>query len=57
MGYLPIILREDNYPQVNFKKFSTNRNKKIYLFLNVVKGVFLTFARKLQKIKNVLSNP
>ena len=50
MSYLPIILREDNFPRINFRKLATNRNKKLYLFLNVVKGVFGRFARKPQKI-------
>lgn len=49
MAYLPIILREDNYPPINFRKLATNRNKRLYLFLNVVKGVFSAFARKPQK--------
>jgi hypothetical protein len=48
MTYLPIVLREDNFPQINFKKVATNRNKKFSLFLNVVKGVFSWFARKPQ---------
>lgn len=51
MIYLPILLRKDNFPQINFRKIATNRNKKLYHFLNVVKGVFLAFARKPQKIE------
>jgi hypothetical protein len=51
MSYLPIILREDNYPQINFRKLSTNRNKKLYFFLNVMKGIFTRFVRKPQKIE------
>jgi uncharacterized pyridoxamine 5'-phosphate oxidase family protein len=43
MGYLPIILREDNYPQINFRKLAVNRNRKLYLCLNAVKGVFTRF--------------
>jgi hypothetical protein len=51
MSYLPIILREDNFPKINFRKLATNRNKKIYYFLNMVKGLFSAFARKPQKIE------
>jgi hypothetical protein len=51
MTYLPITLREDNFPRINFKKITANRNKRLYLFLNVVKGVFSAFAKKPQKIK------
>ena len=54
MTYLPIILRADNFPLINFRKLAVNRNKKLYLlylFLNVVKGVFTRFARKPQKIE------
>jgi hypothetical protein len=51
MSYLPIILREDNYPGINFRKLAANRNKKLYLFLNAVKGIFVRFARKPQKIE------
>ena len=54
MTYLPITLREDNFPQINFRKLAANRNKKLYLlylFLNVVKGVFARSARKPQKIE------
>jgi hypothetical protein len=51
MSYLPITLREDNFPRINFKKIAANRNKRLYLFLNVVKGVFTSFARKPWKIE------
>ena len=54
MTYLPIVLRADNFPLINFRKLAANRNKKLYLlylFLNVVKGVFTRFARKPQKIE------
>jgi hypothetical protein len=51
MTYLPIILRVDNFPRINFKKLAANRNKKLYLFLNVVKGVFALFTKKPQKIE------
>ena len=52
MSYLPIVLRADNFPLINFRKLAANRNKKLYLlylFLNMVKGVFSAFARKPQK--------
>lgn len=54
MSYLPITLREDNFPLINFRKLAANRNKKLYLlyfFLNMVKGVFARSARKPQKIE------
>ena len=51
MHYLPIVLREDNFPRINFRKVAINRNKKLYLFLNVVKGVFARFARKQEEIE------
>jgi len=43
MSYLPITFREDNFPQINFRKLAANRNKKLYLlylFLHRVKSVF-----------------
>lgn len=55
MSYLPITLREDNFPQINFRKIAANRNKKLYLlylFLSVVKGVFSAFAKKPKKNRN-----
>jgi hypothetical protein len=51
MNYLPIILRVDNYPRINFRNIAANRNRKLYCFLYVVKGVFLAFATKPQKIE------
>ena len=51
MTYLPIVLREDNFPRIKFRKFAANRNKKLYLFLNVVKGVFARFTKKPRKIE------
>jgi len=51
MTYLPIVLREDNFPQINFRKLAANRNRKLYLILNVVKGVFSVFAKKPKKIE------
>ena len=51
MSYLPITFRKDNFPQINFRKLAANRNKKLYLFLNVVKGVFALFTKKPQKIE------
>jgi hypothetical protein len=51
MSYLPIILREDNFPRINFRKLAANRNRKLYFFLNMVKGVFSAFPRKPQKIE------
>jgi hypothetical protein len=51
MIYLPIILREDNFPQINLRKITANRNNRLYLFLSAVKGVFLACARKPQKIE------
>ena len=46
MTYLPITLRVDNFPQINFRKIAANRNKKLYLFLNVVKGICALFTKK-----------
>jgi hypothetical protein len=51
MSYLPIILREDNFPRINFRKLAANRNKRLYLLLNVIKDIFSAFARKPQKIE------
>ena len=51
MTYLPIVLREDNFPRIKFRKLAANRNKKLYLFLNVVKGVFARFTKKPPKIE------
>jgi hypothetical protein len=51
MNFLPIVWREDNFPRINFRKLSANRNKKFYIFLNVIKGVFAWFTRKPQKIE------
>ena len=51
MSYLPIILREDNFPQINFRKITANRNNRLYLFLSAVKGIFSAFAKKPQKIE------
>jgi hypothetical protein len=49
MSYLPILLREDNFPRINFRKIAANRNKKLYFFLNAIKGVFV--PKKPQKIE------
>jgi hypothetical protein len=60
MAYLPLILREDahsdlsgvaTFPLINFKKLAANRNKRLYLLLNVVKRVFARVARKPRKIE------
>jgi hypothetical protein len=54
MTYLPLILREDvhsnlsgegNFPRINFRKIAANRNKRLYLFLKVVKDVFCRFSK------------
>jgi hypothetical protein len=57
MTYLPITLREDNFPQINFRKLAANRNKRLYLFLNLVKWVFSAFPRKPQKIEKRIIEP
>lgn len=51
MNYLPIVLRGDNFPQINFKKLAANRNKKLYLFLNFVKNIIGLFTKKPNKIE------
>jgi len=49
MTYLPIVLREDNFPRINFRKLATNRNNRLYRLLKVVKDVFALFSRKPRK--------
>ncbi len=52
MSYLPITFRENNFPQINFRKLAANRNKKLYLlylFLNMVKNVFACFTKNPRK--------
>jgi hypothetical protein len=51
MTYLPIVLRVENFPQINFRKIAANRNKKFYLILNFFKSIGALFAKKPQKIE------
>jgi hypothetical protein len=60
MSYLPITFREDNFPQINFRKLAANRNKKLYLlylFLTMVKNVFARLTNNPREVRELDKAP
>ena len=55
MAYLPIVLREDNFPPINFKKLTSNRNNRIYVWLKAVNDVFAWVFRKCENLKTAIT--